>query len=123
MVLSVFFQAGSRANKGMMALGDTARGTYQAALSEGLPLAHIAEQSGRPQYWFANNMLQIVTVEGLRPGDAARAALTQECLGGLKLADDMTAIIDPADGQTKFDGLCLSNAEYERYMAWARTVY
>lgn len=121
--MGTFFQAGNRAKKDMMALIDAARGAYQTALSEGLPLAHIAEQSGRPQYWFASNILQIVAVQGQKPGEETPTALTRECLTGLKLSEDMTLIVDTADGHTCFEKLCLTAAEYERYLAWARTVY
>jgi hypothetical protein len=110
-------------HKGMLLLIDAARGAYQTALSEGLALAHIAEQSGRPQYWFANSILQVVTVTGCTPDGGTSEVLTRALLSELKLADDMLSVVDPADGQTKFDMLSLAKKEYDRYLAWARTVY
>ena len=105
-----------------LSLIDAARGAYQLTLSEGLSLAHIAEQSGRPQYWFANSILHVVEVLGLPPGGDSRQALTRDLVAGLKLADDMSVLI-AADGEPAFGDLLVTDAQFERYMAWARTVY
>jgi hypothetical protein len=105
-----------------LSLIDAARWAYQKALSEGLSLAYIAEQSGRPQYWFANSILNVVEVLGLRPGENSPQVLTRDLVAGLKLADDMSALTD-ADGQPEFSDLSVTDEQFERYMAWARTVY
>lgn len=119
----VFRTAAATDPKTGLTLIDAGRGAYQKALSEGLPLAHIAEQSGRPQYWFANNILHVVDVHGQRPAETTPVLLTRDLIGSLKLAEDMLAIVDPDDGAEKFGELMLSKEQFERYLAWARTVY
>ncbi len=109
--------------KGAHMLADAARNVYQQTLSEGLPLAHIAEQTGRPQYWFANNILQVVEVYGQPQGEAGHTPLTRNVIAGLKLADDISALIVPETGATEFSDLRIKKDQIERYMAWARTVY
>ena len=105
------------------ALRAAARTAYQTALSERLPLAHIAEQSARPQYWFANSILQVVAVCGRSPDEPGHISLTREIISGLKLADDMGSLFAPGEDQPRFVDLYVTNAEFERYIAWARTVY
>ena len=104
-------------------LANAARAAYQKALNERLPLAHIAEQSERPQNWFANNILQIVDVFGLPPGEVDFVRLTREITSGLKLMDDMATLIDPDNGQPSYLDLRVTKEQFERYMKWARTVY
>jgi hypothetical protein len=103
-------------------LCDAARWVYQQVLSEGLPLAHIAEQSGRPQYWFANSMLHIVDVEGRRANADAAIPLTRGVLAANKLADDMQGLVDPDTGDVEFADLQVTPEQRDRYMDWARTV-
>lgn len=105
------------------ALVDAARRVYQVALSEGLSLAHIAEQSGHPQYWFANSLLHVVDVYGVRTGEAAHILLERGMLADLKLSDDMLVLIGPDDGQTKCSDLRTPPEQVDRYLVWARTVY
>jgi hypothetical protein len=109
--------------KNAFLLCDAARRVYQQVLSEGLPLAHIAEQSERPQYWFANSMLHVVAVQGRRSNEEAHIVLTRGTLAALKLSDDTQVLIDPESGEAKFADLRLMPEQLERYMAWARTVY
>ncbi|MDE2182193.1 MAG: hypothetical protein KGJ78_04160 [Alphaproteobacteria bacterium] len=97
--------------------------TYQKALKERLPLAHIAEQSERPQFWFANNILQILGVQAKAPGGDDFVHLTRETTNGLKLADDMTTLAAPDEIQPRYTELRITSADLERYMEWARTVY
>lgn len=104
-------------------LRDAARRLYQQVLSEGLPLAHIAEQSERPQYWFANSMLHVVDVLGRRPNDEAHTVLTRDIIRALKLSDDTQVLIDPETGDAQFADLRVAMEQLERYMDWARTVY
>jgi hypothetical protein len=104
-------------------LATAARRAYQKALNERLPLAHIAEQSERPQYWFANNMLQVVEVYGLPAGEADFVSLTREITSGLKLMDDMATLVDPDENQPRYGELRVTKAQFERYLKWARTVY
>lgn len=96
---------------------------YQMALKERLPLAHIAEQSERPQHWFANNMLQVVGVYGTAPGEDDFLHLTRKETGGLTLVDDMTALVAPDLTEHRYENLCVPKADFDRYMEWARTVY
>ncbi|MDE2112600.1 MAG: hypothetical protein KGJ79_15775 [Alphaproteobacteria bacterium] len=115
--------ASSAALQGADALADAARAAYQKALNEHLPLAHIAEQSGHPQYWFANNILQVIDVYGKSPDEAGHGRLTREITSGLKLVDDMSALIAPGETRPRFVELLVTKEEFERYMAWARSVY
>jgi hypothetical protein len=96
---------------------------YQKALKERLPLAHIAEQSERPQYWFANNILQVVGVYGTAPGEEDLLHLTRKETGGLKLTDDMTALVASESEERRYEGLRVTSADLDKYMEWARTVY
>jgi hypothetical protein len=93
------------------------------ALKEKLPLAHIAEQSERPQFWFANNILQILGVHGKAPGDTDFVHLTRDKTSGLKLAEDMTTLVAADDTRPRYIGLHVTGADIEKYMEWARTVY
>jgi hypothetical protein len=96
---------------------------YQMALKERLPLAHIAEQSERPQYWFANNMLQVIGVYGTEPGEETFLHLTRTETSGLTLTDDMTALVSPEADRRLYESLCVPPADFNKYMEWARTVY
>ncbi len=96
---------------------------YQKALKERLPLAHIAEQSARPQYWFANNMLQVVGVYGTAPGEEDFLHLTRGETGGLTLVDDMTALVAPDVPEYRYEDLRVTKTDFDTYMEWARTVY
>lgn len=96
---------------------------YQMALKERLPLAHIAEQSERPQYWFANNMLQVVGVYAAVPGEEAFLHLTRKLTGGLTLVDDMTALVAPQTDERRYENLRIPRADFDKYMEWARAVY
>ncbi len=119
----VFREAATVDVKSAYVLADAARNAYQKALSEGLPLAHIAEQTGRPQYWFANNILHVVEVHGQRTGEAAHTLLSRDLIAELKLADDISGLVVPDTGATEFTDLRITKDQIERYMAWARTVY
>jgi hypothetical protein len=100
---------------------DAAGAAYQMAQSEGLSLAFIAGQSGRPQYWFAANILEVVDVLGQHSGETAHQVLTPGLMAGLTLASDMMAVVS-GGGQPAFADLRVTSAAFERYMAWARTV-
>lgn len=104
-------------------MANAARAAYQKALNERLSLAHIADQSERPQYWFANNILQIVDVFGLPPGEADFVRLTREITRSMKLMDDMATLVDPDEGRPSCLDLRVTKEQFERYMKWARTVY
>ncbi len=119
----IFHPASSATLDNADALPAASRSAYQTALSERLPLAHIAEQSARPQYWFANSILQVVHVCGRSPDEPRHISLTREIISGLKLADDMASLFAPGEEQPKFVDLHVTNEEFERYLAWARTVY
>lgn len=106
-----------------IALSGAGLAAYQKALSEHLSLAHIAEQSGRPQFWFANNILHVVEAEAKRPGESGLVRLTHEIVRDLKLADDMSELALPGEDQPRFVDLAITTGEFERYMVWARTVY
>lgn len=119
----VFHPASSATLDDADGLPAASRKAYQTALSERLPLAHIAEQSERPQYWFANSILQVVHVCGRSPDEPGHISLTREIISGLKLADDMASLYAPGEEQPRFVDLHVVKEEFERYMAWARTVY
>lgn len=124
MLLQRFHRSTSSADlQGAYTLSDAGRAAYQKALNERLPLAHIAEQSERPQFWFANNILQVVDVYGKPPDEVGHVRLTREITSGLKLADDMSALVAPGEDQPRFVDLRVTKEEFERYMKWARTVY
>ncbi|MDE2135773.1 MAG: hypothetical protein KGM97_03885 [Alphaproteobacteria bacterium] len=119
----IHLSASSADIQGAHVLAYAGRVAYQKALGERLPLAHIAEQSERSQYWFANNILLVVDVYATPPGEANHIVLTRELVSGLKLTDDMSALIDPDDNQPKYVDLRVTKEQFERYMKWARTVY
>ncbi len=96
---------------------------YQKALKLHLPLAHIAEQSGRPQYWFANHIIQIVGVYGRASGEQGLDRLTRENTVGLKLDDDMAALFAADEPQPRYGDLQSDKADIDKYLDWARTVY
>jgi len=104
-------------------LASAARAAYQTALNERLPLAYIAEQSGRAQYWFANNIVQIVDVFGSPPGQTNYMLLTREITSTLKLSDDMTSLTGPDSDEPSYIDLRSTKEQFERYIKWARTVY
>jgi hypothetical protein len=113
----------SSAIRGSSKLSEAGLQAYQKALKERLPLAHIADQSARPQFWFANNIWQVVGVFGKVPGDVDFLHLTRAETGDLKLADDMVALFAPDDEGLRYEDLRVSKADFEKYMEWARTVY
>lgn len=104
-------------------LAEAAAAVLENARRETLALAHVAEQSGRPQYWFAANMLTVIAVEGLGADAAAAIVLTRALIADLTLADDMMALISAGEGHPIYTGLTVRAAELARYLAWARTVY
>jgi len=98
------------------------RTAYQKALNERLALAHIAEQSGRAQYWFANNLLQVVDAYGSPPAKADHVLLTRDITGALKLSDDMMTLTAPGQTEPRYFDLRVTADQFDRYMDWARTV-
>jgi hypothetical protein len=119
----ILHPASSAALEDAYALPSASRAAYQRALSERLPLAHIAEQSERPQYWFANSILQVVNVFGRAPDETDHVSLTRETISGLRLTDDMASLVAPGEEQPRFVDFRVTKEEFERYLAWARTVY
>lgn len=123
----MFFNKARRADASNQSVATTLAEAAEAALAcarrETLALAHVAEQSGRAQYWFASNILTVVTVTASRPGEGGRVALTRALMADLVLSEDMAALVSAGDGQIVFTALNVSAAELERYLAWARTVY
>jgi len=92
---------------------------YQQAVKARLPLAYIAEQSGRPQYWFAGNMLQVVGASATASA-GGRVFLGRKEVAGLMLSADMSALLAGKD--IRYKDLCVSPADFGKYMDWARTV-
>jgi hypothetical protein len=86
---------------------------YQMALKERLPLAHIAEQSERPQYWFANNMLQVIGVYGTVVGAQDFLHFSRKETGGLALVDDMTALVSPEADKRLYENLRIPAADFD----------
>jgi hypothetical protein len=119
----VLRSASSSDIKNASTLANAARVAYQKALSEHLPLAYIAEQSERPQYWFANNMLQIVDTYGSPAGESDFMRLTREVTISLKLQYDMATLSDPEDGEPHYFDLRVTKEQFDAYLKWARTVY
>ncbi len=105
-----------------LSLAAAGRKAYQIALQEKLALASIAEQSGRAPYWFASNLLLVVDTYGTKPGDATAVLLTREAASGLKLSDDMLALVAPGGSDPTYSDLNISAGQFERYLTWARTV-
>lgn len=110
-------------NRSSVSLAETGLIVYQKALKEHLPLAHIAEQSGRPQYWFAAHIIQIVGVHGKAPGTTTFVRVTREMTGGLRLDDEMTALCTEGEALPRYADLRSDKADIDRYLDWARTVY
>ena len=108
--------------KGADSLAQGAQSIYGAAKKERWPLTHIAEQSGRPIYWFAESMLRVVSVFGRRPDEAEFVCLTRELISGHALVEDMSALVAPDPASPRFIDLRVSKLEQTRYSDWARTV-
>lgn len=96
---------------------------YQRALKESLPLARIAEQSQRPQLWFAKHILEIIGADAKAPGRPGVVHLSRETTSGLNLADEMTALQAPNEAQPRYVELQIRRADIEKYLEWARTVF
>lgn len=96
---------------------------YQKALKEKLPLARIAEQSQRPQLWFAKHILQIIGADAKAPGRPDLVHLSRETAAGLNLADEMTMLQAPNETQPRYVELQVSRADIDKYLEWARTVF
>ena len=107
---------------GAPTLANAGRSAYQKALHERLALAHIAEQSGRAQYWFANNILQVIGGYGSTPQKSDHVLLTRDITSALKLSDDMTALTAQGQTEPRYIDLRITTDQFDRYMAWARTV-
>lgn len=103
-------------------LASAGRTAYQNALNERLALAAIAEQSGRAQYWFANNILQVVGVYGSSPQKSDHDLLTRDITSALRLSDDMTALTAAGQAEPSYIDLRVTADQFDRYMDWARTV-
>jgi hypothetical protein len=118
----VFERAAPKDLENAPTLTSAGRAAYQKALNERLPLAHIAEQSGRAQYWFANNILQVVGVYGSSPQKTDHVLLTRDITSTLKLSDDMMALSAPGQTEPSYIDLRVTADQFDRYMDWARTV-
>ena len=108
--------------EGAPTLASAGHVAYQKALNERLALAYIAEQSGRAQYWFANNMLQVVGVYGAPPQATDHVLLTRDITSALKLSDDMVSLTEPGEDAPIYVDLRVTADQFDRYMDWARTV-
>lgn len=118
-------QSGNAAppSRNSVSLAEAGLIVYQKALKEHLPLAHIAEQSGRPQYWFASHIIQIIGVYGKTPVEATIVRVTRELTRGLTLDDEMTALIAEGEAEPRYGDLRSDKADIDKYLDWARTVY
>jgi hypothetical protein len=108
--------------KSANSLAAGAQTIYDMAKKERWPLAYIAERSGRPVYWFAENVLRVVDVYGHRPDEADYVRLTREVVSGLTLTDDMSALVAADTAAPRYVDLRVTGAELARYINWARTV-
>jgi hypothetical protein len=111
------------ASRSAILLAEAGLIVYQKALKEQLALAHIAEQSGRPQYWFANHIIQVVGVYGKVPGEKTLVHLMRDITNGLKLDDEMTALFAPEETKARYIELQSDKSDIDKYMDWARTVF
>jgi hypothetical protein len=104
-------------------LADGARRALEIATIEKLPLAYIASRNGegKAQYWFADNLLRIVCVEGRKPGTTANEALNAEKIDGLTLDEDMRAIRLMGSPEPSYVDLRIPRAEFVKYLEWLRT--
>jgi len=105
------------------ALEDAAKRVLEIARKEKLPLAYIAARGGeeRAQYWFANNLLHVVSGEGRRPDTDETEILSREKIGELTLDDDMRALRIRGAARPTFVDLRVSRAEFARYVEFVRT--
>jgi len=112
-----------KAESQVQPLAVAARRILEIAQRERLPLAYIAERGGaeRAPWFFADNILRVVTVEGRVPSDRHHKAITRDLLQGLELDADMTALRRPGDAQTSFVDLRVSPGEFARYLEFVRT--
>ena len=106
---------------GDLSLSEAALGAWETARHERLPLAYVAEQSGRPQHWFAGNILAVAAVEGRHDGESEHRRVPREIASGATLADDLAAL--HAGGKAVCSDLRVSAAALAQYLDWARTVY
>jgi hypothetical protein len=118
----MFERAAPKDLKNAPTLTSAGRVAYQKALSERLALAHIAEQSGRAQYWFANNILQVIGGYGSPPQKTDHVLLTRDITSALKLSDDMTTLTAQGQTEPRYIDLRVTADQFDRYMDWARTV-
>jgi hypothetical protein len=105
-------------------LAAAAQLALETARRERLALLHIAERKGAEhvQYWFANNILSIVSIEGISPGAAAGGPITKDMLGGLLLDADMNGLSAPGEERPRYVDLRVPAAELSKYLNWMRTV-
>ena len=112
------FQRSSRT----YSLGAAARQALETARREKLALAHVAEQDGAPEFWFALNILGVAAVEGRRAGASEAERLDRESFGGLVLDADMARLCAPGGAEEDITELSVSAREFAKYLSWARSV-
>jgi len=113
----------SRTEDQVQSLAAAAWRILEIAQQERLPLAYIAQRGGaeRAPWFFADNMLRAVTVEGRAPSNRHHVAITRELVQRLVLDADMTALRLPGDAQTSYIDLRVSPGEFARYLKFVRT--
>jgi hypothetical protein len=114
-----------RAGQQIQTLADAAPRALQTVQSERLPLAYIAERGGQDQapYWFANNMLRVVSVLGRPSATSSHEELTTQKLEGLALDANMSALRTAGGEKPKFVGLRVPHAQFVKYIEWMRTTH
>jgi hypothetical protein len=107
------------------ALAAAALKILEIARSEGLALAYIAARDGedRAQYWFANNMLSIVVVQGKKPNQSNFEALTRDKREGLVLDEDMAALRAMGADTPAYVNLIVTKEQFAKYLQWVRQTW
>lgn len=114
----------AKSNAEPYALADAALQALDVARREHWALLSIATLNGeeRARHWFAASLLEIVSVQGRRPDSIQSETLTMALRRNLTLTDDIGGLVAAGDNEPRFVDLRVTHAEFEKYLAWARTV-
>lgn len=104
-----------------LTLAECAAKAYQDALSEGLPLARIAQRHPMgAEAFFADSLLRLGAVFGRSDGEPQHVQLTRERIATMSVAEDFSGL--KSQHEPHVNDLRVPPNELKRYMAWARTV-
>lgn len=118
------FGGSHAAKKGgrIFTLEEAAERALDVARREKLALVHIAERDGPAQFWFAQNILKLVAVEGRRSGATQFEALSKSTLESCTLDAGMTKLFATSEAEPRVTDIQVPQGELEKYLTWARTV-